>query len=209
MTDTAGIDLDEYFARTSLGQWNLLDVHASRGALEDRGFAFERTLRFAGDDPTTESETKTVGDIEIRRTASFEMLNSPKRNYTRLVFIDAVEPKNERMQPAPHQTEPRFPAAIEVSYSVTTFFKPDHAVEKDGEETADITLPITTPPSQVPKVASAGIALSPYVRNERYSATEPRRRFLWRPNRFAPSAPMCRLRSSIRSSRTNRSGCGM
>lgn len=148
-------------------------------ALQDRSFVFERTLRFSGDDPTTETEVKTVGDIEIRRTASFEMLHAPKRTYTRLVFIDAVEPKNERMQPAPHQTEPRFPADIEVSYGISTFFKEDHAAEKDPEESVDITLPITTPPVQVAKIASAGIALSPYMRNEKYSATEPRRRFLW------------------------------
>src|SRR4029434_4935347 len=37
VTDTAGIDLDEYFARARLGQWNLLDMHASRGAFEDGG----------------------------------------------------------------------------------------------------------------------------------------------------------------------------
>lgn len=148
-------------------------------ALADRSFALERTLRFTGDDSQTETEVKLVGDIEMRRTASFEMLSSPKRTYTRLVFIDAVEPKNERMRPAPHQAEPRFPADIEVSYGVSTFFRQDHAAQKDDDETLDIVLPITTPPSQVPKVASAGIALSPYSRNEKYSATEPRRRFLW------------------------------
>ena len=44
----------------------------------------------------------------------------------------------------------------------------------------EITLPITTPPAQLPKIASAGIALSPYVRNkENYSTSDPRRRFLW------------------------------
>src|SRR5262249_33747549 len=43
----------------------------------------------------------------------------------------------------------------------------------------EFTLPITNPPAQIPKIASAGIALSPYRRNEKYSATEPRQRFLW------------------------------
>lgn len=148
-------------------------------ALEDRAFVIERTLRFTHDDPNTETEVKTVGDIEVRHAASFESLHSPRRNYTRLVFIDAVEPKNERMQPPPNQQEPRFPDTIEVSYEVTTHFKEDHAEEHDAPEELDITLPITNPPSQVPKIASAGIALSPYIRNEKYSATEPRRRFLW------------------------------
>lgn len=148
-------------------------------ALEDRGFVFKRSLLFTGDDPQTETDVKTVGDIEVRRAASFEMLSSPKRTYTRLIFIDAVEPKNERMRPVPNQTEPRFPADIEVTYEVSTFFKQDHAAQKDDDESLDIELPVTTPPAQVPKIASAGIALSPYVRNEKYSATETRRRFLW------------------------------
>jgi hypothetical protein len=66
-----------------------------------------------------------------------------------------------------------------VSYAISTNFKPGHAAEKDADEHLDITVPITTPPAQVPKIASAGIALSPYVRNEKYSASDPRRRFLW------------------------------
>ena len=40
-------------------------------------------------------------------------------------------------------------------------------------------LPITTPPAQIPKIVSAGIALSPYVARDNYAETEPRRRFLW------------------------------
>ncbi len=146
--------------------------------LEDRAFVIVRIQHFTND-AASETEEKTVGDMEIRRAASFESLHSPKRNYTRLVFIDAVEPKNERMQPPPHQQEPRFPDTIDVSYRITTHFKQDHAAQRDGETAQEIRLPITTTPSQVPRIASAGIALSPYIRNDRYSATEPRQRFLW------------------------------
>ena len=46
-------------------------------------------------------------------------------------------------------------------------------------ETFALSLPVTTPPSQMPRLASAGIALSTYRRNESYSASEPRRRYLW------------------------------
>jgi hypothetical protein len=147
--------------------------------LEDQAFVLERSLRFTNDNPNTETEVKIVGDIEVRRAASFESLHNPRRTYTRLVFIDAVEPKNERMQPPPNAQEPRFPDTIEVSYNITTQYKENHAEERDGPEELDIKLPITTPPSQVPKIASAGIALSPYIRNEKYSVTEPRQRFLW------------------------------
>lgn len=146
-------------------------------ALDGRSFVIERTVRFTHD-AADEAETKIVGEIEVKRTASFESLHNPQRNYTRVVFIDAVEPKNHRPRPD-HPNEPRFPDTIEVSYSISTKFKEDHAEQKDDDEELKITLPITTPPAQVPKIASAGIALSPYVRNEKYSASEPRRRFLW------------------------------
>jgi hypothetical protein len=148
-------------------------------ALEDRSFIVTRTLRFTHDDAETETETIEVGDIEIKRTASFEALQNPKRDYTRLIFIDAVEPKNHRRRPAPNGDEPRFPDTIEVSYKIEPRFKPAHAEQSNGDLMMDITLPITTPPAQVPKIASAGIALSPYQRNEKYSATDTRRRFLW------------------------------
>ena len=50
----------------------------------------------------------------------------------------------------------------------------------DGKfETDPLLLPTTINPTQVPKLVGAGIALSPYVRNVPYSATEARQRFLW------------------------------
>jgi hypothetical protein len=147
--------------------------------LDGLSFVIERTVRFTHD-AAEEAETKIVGEIEVKRTASFEALHDPQRNYTRLVFIDAVEPKNHRPR-LDDPNEPRFPDTIEVSYAIRTNFKEDHAADKkDAAEQLEITLPITTPPAQVPKIASAGIALSPYLRNkENYSTSEPRRRFLW------------------------------
>lgn len=153
-------------------------------ALEDRAFVIKRQKRFTRDEEPAETEFDEVGDIEIRHTAPFEALEDSQRNYTRLVFIDAVEPKNPRLQakpPAPPVVpdKPRFPDTIEVSYSIETRFKAGHGVANDGNENQGCRLPITTPPAQVPKIVSAGIALSPYERNPKYSATEPRRRYLW------------------------------
>jgi hypothetical protein len=146
-------------------------------ALEDRSFTIKCTKLFTHD--TARAETGEVGDIEIKHTASFESLHEPRRNYTRLIFIDAVEPKNTHLRPTPLGDVPRFPDTIEVTYTVEPQFKPDHGAQNDGSEEVEMGLPITTPPAQVPKVASAGIALSPYNRNKKYSATEPRQRFLW------------------------------
>ncbi len=154
--------------------------------LDDRAFVINREKLFTHDKPATETEKAEVGDIEIRHTAPFECLMDSKRNYTRLVFIDAVEPKNQRLQPVPNPPppppipdKPRFPDTLEVKYTIETKFKADHAANRDGNEKQDARLPITTTPSQVPKIVSAGIALSPYGRNAKYSATEPRRRSLW------------------------------
>ncbi|MCM3872799.1 MAG: hypothetical protein ND895_19130 [Pyrinomonadaceae bacterium] len=153
-------------------------------ALQDRAFVIKREKRFTHDKHPAETEFGDVGDIEIKHTAPFEALEDSQRNYTRLVFIDAVEPKNPRLQPKPDPPpvvpdKPRFPDTIEVTYSVETRFKAGHGIANDGNENQGCRLPITTPPSQVPKIVSAGIALSPYERNPKYSATEPRRRYLW------------------------------
>ena len=147
--------------------------------LADRSLVIERTKRFREDDLLTETETLEVGDIEIKRTAPFTALLGPDRSHTTLIFIDAVETKNERMQPAPHATEPRFPDLIEVQYTVTPAYKNPLGAATDGDYVLPLELPITTPPAQIPKIVSAGIALSPYVARDNYSETEPRRRYLW------------------------------
>ncbi|MDT4966280.1 MAG: hypothetical protein QOJ64_1017 [Acidobacteriota bacterium] len=147
-------------------------------ALESRSFVVKRRTHFTHD-READAESPEVGDIEVKRTASFEALHSPKRAYTRLVFIDAVEPKNPRKQP-PANTELRFPDTIDLTYSIEPSFKANHGAPGDDDPTPlEIVLPVTTTPTQVPKIASAGLALSPYTRNDKYSATEPRQRFLW------------------------------
>ncbi len=148
-------------------------------ALQDRSFTITRSMYFSHDNPATETVTSEVGTLEIRHTAALQALQDPQRDFTQLIFIDAVEPKNPLMQPAPNNTQPRFPDTIQVHYEVDTFFKPGYASKQDSPLELDITLPITTPPAQIPAIASAGIALSPYQRNATYSATQPRQRYLW------------------------------
>lgn len=147
-------------------------------ALQDTSFVIARTVHFTHDG-LTETEKSEVGTIEVRHTASLEALQNPQRDSTRLLFIDAVDPKNPRFQAPPNGKELRFPDTIEVSYNITTRFKKDHAAQQDGDLKLEVSLPITTPPGQIPRIASAGIALSPYKRNQKYSASEPRRRYLW------------------------------
>jgi hypothetical protein len=147
-------------------------------ALNDIGFIIERKKRFQHD-ALSETETEQVGAIEIKKTASINALQGADRSNTTIVFIDAVEPKNALMQPPPHQTQPRFPDLIELEYTITAQFKTGYATQQDAPLQLDLQLPITTNPAQLPQIASAGIALSPYKRNEKYSTSGPRQRYLW------------------------------
>lgn len=142
-------------------------------ALKTEAFIIKRTKGYTHDNQPEEVDVE-AGRIKIIRTASFESLDGPQRNSTRIVFIDAVEPKK-----AAAGGSPAFPDAIDVSYTVDAQFKAEHAAQKDDPEILAMTLPITTPPSQVPKIVSAGIALSPYERDEKYANSASRRRFLW------------------------------
>jgi len=142
-------------------------------ALETDSFVVRRTKGFTHN-AQSEEEDVEIGRIKMIRTASFESLDNPQRNSTQVVFIDAVEPKKD-----PQGTDPAFPDTIDVSYTLEPMFKAGHATESDEPETMELTLPITTPPAQVPKIVSAGFALSPYVRDKKYQYSESRKRFLW------------------------------
>ncbi|WP_162415539.1 hypothetical protein [Cyclobacterium roseum] len=139
-------------------------------ALETEAFWVRRSKKFTHD--TEEGEINVIaGKLKMIRTASFESLDGPQRNSSQLVFFDAVEPKSEDTK--------AFPDTIDLSYSLEARFRPDHGATNDALETIEITLPITSPPAQVPKIVSAGYALSPYIRDEKYANSESRKRYLW------------------------------
>lgn len=103
----------------------------------------------------------------------------PDRSSTDLIFFDVVEPKA-----APGQ----FPAELSLAYALTPNFAAP-PTQSDPPLEVTVRLPVTTPPAQVPRLASAGIALSAYVRTPDYARTEPRRRVLWLEFDRAPDNP--------------------
>jgi hypothetical protein len=110
-----------------------------------------------------------VGRIETRSTVDSDALIHPTRTATDLVFFDVVDPKPDAGG---------FPAELTLNYTLTpSFVSPPKNV--DAPVTVSVELPMTTPPTQVPKLVSAGIALSTYVRSADYSTTDQRRRALW------------------------------
>lgn len=141
------------------------------------GIEIKRRKQFTGEAATIENDV--VGSVELKRTASRLIVDKPDRSYTRIVFIDAVEPKKDLDKPS--TTAKPFPNTIDLEYTLTPQFisSVQAASAEEQEKKADVQLPTTFIPKQVPKVISAGIALSPYAHNENYSETVTRERYLW------------------------------
>lgn len=111
-----------------------------------------------------------AGIINVTRTASLNSLIGAERTSSRLVFLDAFDPK---------KSNDKFPEEIILRYRIFPKFKKDFGAVNTGLFPQPLHLPVTIAPHQVPKLISAGIALSDYVPDEKYSTTQLRQRFLW------------------------------
>lgn len=143
-------------------------------------FQFYREKKMVGAGLTEEErnaiawgEQELVGDIEMKQAINVQALYNPDRSQTQLCFIDAVEPKSEDITALPEEMMVRYT----VKANFTSADEGD--VNTDADLTLQLHLPMTTKPAQVPKIVSAGIAQSKYVSDEKYSSTEPRKRYLW------------------------------
>ena len=122
----------------------------------------------------TKVKEDLVGDIEFKHAINLTALTGADRSQTYAAFIDAIEPKQS--------DENKFPDELMVTYRVSVNFNlnEDHTLpSKDGDLNLFLHLPITTPPVQMPKIVSAGMAFSKYVRDENYANTENRKKYLW------------------------------
>ena len=148
---------------------------------EDIAWVIQRKHRFRREPKSEIRENDYLDDIEIKHTVSFEALQMDSfdrvnRNYTRLIYLDALEPKNERF--LPNSTNPRYPDELWAEYTLVPKMKKGHA-NAEPVKTDLLKLPTVLIPDQTPKVVSVGLAFSPYDRADDYSSTEARRRFLW------------------------------
>ncbi len=112
------------------------------------------------------SESVNVGTIELMNTINVQATRKPNRSFMRMVFIDALPP---RMGPD------GFPYETVVTYTVRLQLEGGGGVTQSVETR----LPITTPPTQVPEVVAAGIALTPYAHDADYASTASRTKRLW------------------------------
>lgn len=145
--------------------------------MSDTGIEIRREKQFT-DEPAT-LENDVVGYVQLKKTASRLSITDPDRNFTRILFIDAIEPKKELDKPSTN-AQP-FPNTIDAKYTLIPHFigSVNNASTTSETESRDIQLPVTTIPAQVLKIVAAGYALSPYRRNEDYSETAVRERYLW------------------------------
>jgi hypothetical protein len=145
--------------------------------LAQTGIAIGRRKQFTGEAATLEEEI--VGHVQLKKTASRVATTNPDRSHTRIVFIDAVEPKKNLDAPA--TLAHPFPNTIDLQYQLVPNFIPsvDPASSDNETVTRDLQVPVTTIPAQVPKVVGAGVALSPYQHDADYSQSAVRQRYLW------------------------------
>lgn len=110
-----------------------------------------------------------VGFVEFQNTVGITALKDADRSYTRIIFFDAIDPK---------EFGGVFPKPEDIKYTITTNFQKDPA-QQDTDKNVMLTVPVAIPPAQVPKIVSAGIALTPYEKSDDYSSTNDRRKVLW------------------------------
>jgi len=134
---------------------------------------------FAGDGLSVFRDGKSSGTMRIPHSvgslATGEALNpATQRDSTLLVFFDAVDPN----PPVTAGTPNPFPIAPAPVWTVKPIFIPGLSTP-DPAKVLPLHLPKAAPPSQGPRIASAGLALSPYQPSPDYSSTAPRRKALW------------------------------
>ncbi|MDQ3022601.1 MAG: hypothetical protein M3R36_18860 [Bacteroidota bacterium] len=136
--------------------------------LEVESFSVFRKMRF-------ESQLKyepeeLAGTINVSRTANINSLTGAQRDHTMLIFLDAFDPKKKNNV---------FPEEIFLSYRLVPNLKQGMG-NVPGVNPVAVHLPVTIIPQQVPELISAGIALSPYIKDEeKYTYTDTRQKFLW------------------------------
>ncbi|HTI60794.1 hypothetical protein [Mucilaginibacter sp.] len=148
-------------------------------AVKTDSFLVQRIMKYKANGAIVAADPKeNVGYIRLGNTANINSLLNPDRSEMDLVYLDAVEPK-----PLPG----KFPDIIELEYIITPQFIAAPAADKPLA--LNLELPVTTNPSQIPVLASAGMALSKYITNDDYSATEAREKHLWFEFKDAPADP--------------------
>jgi hypothetical protein len=157
-------------------------------ALAIDGVVITRRLSRPGQDDMVELAGTVTLPRAVTRTATesdaTDGARAARRQSSQFVFIDAMDPKPKL--PAPGEPAV-FPAELTIAYEIGFVLRDE--VAAPAPAAASILLPMTTPPVQVPRLVSAGIALSPHQNADDYSATAQRERMLWLEFEALPDDP--------------------
>ncbi|HEY6376317.1 MAG TPA: hypothetical protein VIX90_12415 [Edaphobacter sp.] len=150
--------------------------------LQDDGIAIDRIIHAPNRDDVTETVStfrlpRVIGSKAVTGTTIQSLdARAPARQTTELVFLDAFDPKPRPLPAVPPAVAlPAFPTEITIEYVGRLAFSGPPA----SQVSRSILLPVTTPPSQTPRILSAGIALSEYIPADDYSSNNQRQRMLW------------------------------
>lgn len=141
----------------------------------------------------TETSAEAVGSITVPRVLGASATAQPsdlERSRTHLIFLDAIDPHEATGSTYPESLQHRWfvkpnrtPAgpALPASSPAPVYTTPQAPLTGTDYSDAplDLRLPIAIPPTQVPAIASVGLALSPYAIGELYASTSARQRSLW------------------------------
>mgnify|MGYP000461711323 CR=1 FL=1 len=137
-------------------------------------FRVERAIRLNGNSYT--EPRHLIGEVRMMHavTPLIAEEEAPNRDSSNFIFVDAFQP--------PLGLDGK-PYEVQVEYFMTVKFEDGRVLEVSSKNQ----LPVTIPPKQIPKVTSAGIALSPYVIGEGYASTGERKKMLWLEFEEAPT----------------------
>ncbi|WJK42812.1 hypothetical protein O7608_10740 [Solwaraspora sp. WMMA2056] len=125
-----------------------------------------RTVRLP-DVPGFPDQVTEVGVLELVGSVNVQATRgTPDRGHVRMIFLDALA-----APPGPDG----LPYEPQVEYQLAVRLETGDVVR----QAISSTLPIVTPPRQVPRVVAAGVALTPYGTDAAYATTTPRIRRLW------------------------------
>ncbi len=149
--------------------WDALDVES---------FSVYRKWRF--ESQALFGAEELIGTINVSGTANINALTDAQRDRSNLIFLDAFDPKKVNND---------FPEEVFLSYRIEPKFKLLFGKTNSPIDPVEVHLPVTIIPHQVPKLISAGIALSPYAADEKYTSTTIRQKFLWLEMEESPNDP--------------------
>jgi hypothetical protein len=141
----------------------------------------------------TETTATAVGSITIPRVLGASATTHPsdlERSRTHLIFLDAVDPHEPSASKFPESLQHRWfvrpnrtPAGppLPASPPAPVYTTPQASLTGTdySDASLDLRLPIAIPPTQVPTIASVGLALSSYEIGDLYASTSARQRSLW------------------------------